>query len=138
MSLYPVNYLVLLLAVLLRAAIGWLWYSPAVFFHPWRRLAGLGELTLEQMQAGMGRGVLINFAADFAMAFVMVNVVRYAGAVGPLAGAVVGFFLWLGFVFSVQIATANPEKRPYRLIWINSGYQLVSMVVMGAVLATRG
>jgi len=133
---FPINYFALLVATIVKAAVGWIWYSPALFFHPWRRLAGLGSLTTEQMQAGMGAGIATNFAADFVMAFVLVHATHYAGASGPLQGALVGFFNWLGFVFAVQVAGANPEKRPYKLVFINSGYQLIGLLAMGAILAT--
>ncbi|HEY2824847.1 MAG TPA: DUF1761 domain-containing protein, partial [Gemmatimonadales bacterium] len=133
---FPINVVALLVAVVVKVAIGWLWYSPALFFRRWRTLAGLEQLSMEQMQQGMGKGIAITLAADAVMAYVLVHATHYAGAQGPLQGAAVGFFTWLGFVFTTMMVSANPEKRPYGLVFINSGYQLLGLTVMGSILAT--
>src|ERR1700737_19936 len=60
---------------------------------------------------------------------------RYAGATSAAQGAAVGFFNWLGVVAVVTLTIAVYEKRPFKLFVINNGYQLVSMLIMGAILA---
>ena len=69
------------------------------------------------------------------MAFVLVHAVHYAGAVGAGQGAAVGFFNWLGFVATVMLTVTLHEKRPAKLLWINSGFQLISLVITGAIVA---
>ena len=72
--------------------------------------------------------------ANFVMAFVVVHAV-HAGAVNAGQGAAVGFFNWLGFIASVMLMLTLYEKRPVKLWWINSGFQLISLLIMGAIVA---
>ena len=47
----------------------------------------------------------------------------------------VGFAVWLGFVTTVQLTSVLFAKQPLKLYLINTGYQLVCYLVMGAILA---
>jgi hypothetical protein len=70
------------------------------------------------------------------MAFVLVHAVHYAGASHDWAqGAAVGFFNWLGFVAVATLGSVTFEKRPLKLYFINNGYLLLALLLMGTVLA---
>jgi hypothetical protein len=43
--------------------------------------------------------------------------------------------VWLGFVTTVQLTGALFGKQPTKLYLINTGYQLVCYLAMGAILA---
>jgi uncharacterized protein DUF1761 len=64
-----------------------------------------------------------------------VHAVHYAGAVGAGQGAAVGFFNWLGFVATGMLTVTLYEKRPAKLFWINSGFQMISLLIMGVIVA---
>jgi hypothetical protein len=132
MQSFPINYLALVAATVAKGALGWLWYSPPLFLKPWMRLTGVTDA---QMKAGMGRALAVEVVGNFVMAFVLVHAVHYAGAHGAAQGAAVGFFNWLGFVLVVALAAAAYEMRPLALVAINTGYQLLGLLVMGAIVA---
>ena len=132
MQSFPINYIALVVATLAKGALGWLWYSPALFLNPWMQLTGINA---DQMKSGMGKAVAVETASNFVMAFVLVHAVHYAGARGAMQGAAVGFFNWLGFVLAIAVAGASYEKRPLKLVAINTGYQLLGLLVMGAIVA---
>ena len=132
MQSFPINYLALLVATLAKGVLGWLWYSPMLFLKPWLQLSGVSD---DQMKTGMGKAIAVETIGNFVMAFVLVHAVHYAGARGVGQGAAVGFFNWLGFVFVIALTGAMYEKRPLKLVAINSGYQLVGLLVMGAIVA---
>ena len=69
------------------------------------------------------------------MAFVLVHAVHYAGATSAAQSAAVGFFNWLGFIAVTMFMTTLYEKRPFKLLLINNGFQLLSLLVMGALVA---
>jgi hypothetical protein len=46
-----------------------------------------------------------------------------------------GLAVWLGFVTTVQLTNALFMRQPAKLYAINTGYQLVGYVVMGAIMA---
>ena len=132
MQSFPINYLALLVATLVRMVVGALWYSPPLFVKPW--LAMVGQ-TPEEMKAGMGKNIVTDLIGSFIMAFVLDHAVHYAGATTIGQGIAVGFFNWLGFIAVVTLSTVNYEKRPFMLWVINNGYQLLTLLIMGAIVA---
>jgi hypothetical protein len=49
-------------------------------------------------------------------------------------GMKIGLAVWLGFVTTVQLTNVLFGKQPVKLYAINTGYQLVCYLVMGAIL----
>jgi hypothetical protein len=46
----------------------------------------------------------------------------------------VGIAVWAGFVMTTQLTDKLFGRRPWKLFFINTGYQLVCYLVMGAIL----
>ena len=69
------------------------------------------------------------------MAWVLAHAVIYAGATTFGLGAAVGFFNWLGFIAVIQFTAVLYEQRSLKLFAIQSGFNLVSLLLMGALLA---
>jgi uncharacterized protein DUF1761 len=128
----PINFLALLVAAVVKLVVGAIWYAPPVFGKHWLALSGVSEA---QMKAGLARAMAVDFVASLVMAFVLVHAVVYAGAATAGQGAIVGFFNWLGFVAAVTLAQVVYEQRPFRLFLINNGALLISLLIMGAILA---
>jgi hypothetical protein len=128
----PINWLALLVAAIVKIAIGAIWYSPFSFGPRWMALAGISEA---DMKARLPRLLVFDFVGSLIMAFVLVHAIRYAGAGTFGTGAAVGFFNWLGFIAVVTFGITAYEKRPWGLFLIANGFQLVSLLVMGAILA---
>jgi Protein of unknown function (DUF1761) len=127
-----INFLALLVAAIAKLAVGSVWYSPVLFAKPWRDFVGVSEA---EMKAGLAKAMGVDFIASLVMAFVLVHAVVYAGAVTASQGVIVGFFNWLGFVAAVTLPQVFYERRPLKLFLINNGYLLISLVIMGAILA---
>jgi hypothetical protein len=132
MQQIPMNGVALLVAAIIRLAVGALWYSPLAFGPAWRKTIGL---TQDQVMRAMLRAIAVDLIGSLLMAFVLVHAVAYAGATTLLLGAAVGAFNWLGFVAVVLIATNVYEQRPLRSALITAGFNLVALVLMGALLA---
>jgi Protein of unknown function (DUF1761) len=127
-----INWLALVVAVLVRMALGAAWFSPPLFLKPWLAASGMSEA---QMKAGMPKALTFDLVGTIVMAFVLVHAVKYAGAQGIAQGATVGFLNWLGFVAVTTLSATLHEHRPFKLWLINNGYQLVALLIMGAILA---
>jgi hypothetical protein len=125
-----VNWIAVIVAAVVRFGIGAAWYT-ALFGKRWRELQGVPE---NAAATGMGQALAAGFVADLVMAFVLALFVGWYGAVDLWGGLVVGFLAWLGFVATVMAGTIFYEKKSPELIAINLGYQLISMLVMGAIL----
>ena len=129
---FHINVVALLVAAFARMVVGALWYSPAMFAKPWMKLVNCDP---GGSKSGLPKILLADFVASFIMAFVLVHAVHYAGARTATQGAMVGFLNWLGFVATVTFAMGLYEKRPLKLFAINNGFQAISIVIMGAILA---
>lgn len=128
----PIHAIPFLVAVVIKIVIGWVWYSPMLFLKQWQQVSGVTD---EQMRGGMGKGMVTWIVGALVMTFVLAHAVYYAGANTVALGAAVGFVNWLGFIFVVQLDGWAADKRPFKLVAINSGSQLVSLLIMGAILA---
>ncbi len=118
--------------------IGFLWYSPLLFARPWMRLMGYDpddKAKLAEMQKEAGKLYGIVFVATLIAAAVLAKIIDLTSVVSIFYGMKVGFGIWLGFVATTQLTGALFTKQPMKLFLINTGYQLVCYMVMGAILA---
>jgi len=131
MQSFPINWWALLVATLVKFVLGFVWFG-LLFGKKWQALTGVTE---EAMKSGMAKAIVADLVTTFIMAWVLVHAVHYAGASTWALGAAVGFFNWLGFIGAPTFAASFYEKRPLTLWLLNNAYQLVGLVVMGAILA---
>ncbi len=125
------NLWIVLAAGIAKFMIGGLWYSPVLFAKEWTKLTGMRE---SSMKKGQGKSMAIEFGLGILMAFVLAHAIRYSGAQGIGEGLVCAFWNWLGFVAAFGFTSVNFEKKPLKLFYINQGFQLLTMLVMGAIL----
>jgi hypothetical protein len=134
-----INPWAVLVAAVATMVIGFLWYSPILFARPWMRLMGCDpddKAKLAEMQKGAGKLYGITFVATLVSAVVLAKIIDLTSVNTVLYGMKVGFAVWLGFVAPVQLTGTLFSKQPTKLFLINTGYQLVCYLAMGAILAT--
>jgi hypothetical protein len=129
---FDVNWLAVLAAAVARFAIGGVWYAPFAFGPRWRAMTGVDPATLK---ARMPRAMVVDFIAGFVLAWVLANLLQFLGVSRLAAGARVSFFLWLGFIAMPFLSATVYEDRPLALFAITAGFWLVSMLVMGGLIA---
>jgi Protein of unknown function (DUF1761) len=130
MDLSSLNYVAIAAAALLSFVIGGLWYSPILFARAWMREAGLSEE--QTRQANMARLFGLSALAALVMAF---NLAAFIGPKATLGfGLAAGAATGIGWVAMSLGVIYLFEQRSVKLWLINSGYQLVSYTLMGAVL----
>lgn len=129
------NWIAVIISAVIAMALGFFWYSPAGFGKPWMKLIGLTKEKMNSSKVNMPLIYVVQVIAAFVTAYVLSQIVGFAGATDIVSGAIVGFWVWLGFVATVMISGILYESKPLNLYWINVGYQLVLLVLMGAVLA---
>lgn len=128
----PINWLAVLVAAIIRMAVGFGWYSPPVLLKPWQALTGV---TPESMRAGLGKALAIDAIASLIMSFALANIIVASGITDWLNGALAGFWVWLGFMATLLVSLWGYENRSLKLIAINLGNNLIALVLMGALLA---
>ncbi len=136
MDFRDVNYLAVLTSGLVIFLLGGLWYSPVLFAGRWMRLMGKSEAELRAGSTGaMPVLYLLAFLCALLSAWVLAIIINRFGDLAPLQGAVVGALCWLGFAGATSYANALFSMKPRQLWLIDSGYNLVSLMLAGAILA---
>jgi len=138
-QMFDVNFLAVLFAAVVNMILGMFWYSPALFGRQWMSLVGLTEADRESAkEKGMGKSYLAGFIGALLIAFVLAIFIGYAGANTIAAGIKTGILAWLGFVVPVLLGTILWEGKPVKLYFINIGFYLFSLSIMGAILGALG
>jgi hypothetical protein len=128
-----------ILPVLAAAAavfvVGALWYSPLVLGRQWVAAHGYTEEKIREMRASAGRAYLVSFVCYVVMAAAVSVLVARIGVTSLKGGLKLGLFLGVGFAATLGL-TANMFSEKKLSTWmIDAAYQIVYMMVMGAILA---
>ncbi len=138
MEFMGINLLSVFAAAIATMILGFLWYPPLLFAKPWTVAMGYDlndKAKMDEMRKGAGKLYGITFVASLLSAFVLAKVIDVTTVNSALYGMKIGFAVWLGFVTTVQLTSTLFKKRPIKLYLIDTGYQLVCYLVMGAILA---
>ena len=135
-ELLHLNYLAVGVGALVAFFIGGIWYA-ALFAKAWARQHGHSPEQLRQMQAKRPMpvffGVLIvcYFVAAAAMGMLMQSM----AGVSLQAGVRVGLLSWL-IVAAFRMTAHISSPRPIGAFLIDSGFDLIALPVMGAILGS--
>jgi len=125
------NYIAIIVSALSTFLIGGLWYSPAVFGKAWMRENGFKEEEMKQSN------MIKIFGLTFFLSFIAaVNLAMFLGPEDkPAMGALWGFLAGFGWVATFVGTHYLFERKSFTLFLINAGYSVVSLTVMGVILA---
>ncbi len=130
-----INYVAVIVAAIVSMGIGFLWYGP-LFGKAWIKLSGMSMKDMEKKKKkGMTKTYVIAFIGTLVMAYVLAHFVDYVGATTLSAGAELGSWLWIGFFAPTLLGIVLWEGKSWKLYLLNVGHYLVTLVVMGAILA---
>src|SRR6266704_1428477 len=107
-----VNYLAVVVAAVAVFVLGWLWYSPLLFFKPWMRLRGMdpvAAMAVAKMPAGK---LLIELLRCLVLAYVIARFVVLLGVSSWMGAVYFGFFLWIGFLVIFFMGSVLWENIP--------------------------
>jgi hypothetical protein len=118
-------------AALSTFLIGGLWYSPAVFGKAWMKENGFTEESLKN--SNMVKIFGLTFFLALIAAF---NLAMFMGPEDkPEMGAMWGFLAGFGWVATFIGTHYLFERKSFRLFLINAGYSIVTLTLMGVILA---
>ncbi len=130
-----INWLGVLGATVVSFIIGFLWYGP-VFGKHWIKLSKMSASDIAKAkQRGMAKPATLNFIGTLIMAFVLANLLNLIGVSTSGQGAVLGFWIWLGFFASTTIlGSVLWDNKSWGLFVLNGLYWLVNLMISGALL----
>jgi len=127
-SFSELNFLAILVAGIINMAIGFVWYSRALFGKQWMGYLGFKE---EDLNPSPGLFVLV-FFLGLVIALVMAMFLKDAS--GALEGLAFGGLLAMGFVIPTIITHYLYEMRKGGFMLIVAGHELVVFLAYGALL----
>ncbi len=132
-DLIQVNYLAVVLSAVAAMIVGGIWYGP-LFGKKWMKLVGMSKADVNKKEMPKLYGIM--FLGVLVEAFILSHFIHYAGAYTLFNGIKTGVWAWIGFVGVVMLGNYMFAKRPLKLFYIDAGYALVNLMIMGAILAT--
>ena len=129
------NYIAVLAATIASMALGMFWFSPAVFGTAWMKAMGFTKKSIKKMKLTPQQAMAGGFITTAVSAYVLALFIDLAQAGTAYAGAVIGFWVWLGFVATTQLGSVLWADQKVQVWYITAAHTLVSFAVMGAILA---
>ncbi len=134
-----VNWLAVLLATASSMVVGSIWYTPKTFGNTWMKLAKVDQKAAEKRGV---RPILVTLVVSLATAYVLAHVAflsnKYFGNSFLMDSLSTAFWVWLGFTAARFITHDAFEGRPAKLTTINIAHELVTLLVMGAIIGWMG
>ena len=116
--------------------LGSLWYGP-LFGKLWIKLSGVNPDKAAKDK--MGQLYAIAAVGSFVQAYILSHSLsfaqKYMGTSGLSSGLSTGFWMWLGFVATVTLGNVLWYGQSWKLWLLTNAYYLISLLVMGAILA---
>ena len=131
-SVSDVKYLAVLVGAIISMVVGFIWYARPVFGTVWMRLSGIKQ---EQVEGGPGIGFLWTFIGALVSTFVLPLLIITMGSTTFVEGLLAGVLVSVGFAATAMLTNAVFEQKHLGAWLINSGYQVVSLAIIGGVLA---
>lgn len=121
------NFLTIAIAGVSNMILGYVWYM-ALFAKPWMKLVNLKEEKVDE-QASPGMTYITSFVLALVSATVFQSVFFTYNPASMMEAVSLGFFVWLGFIFCVMTNQSLFVKKPFKLILIDSGFYLASIIM---------
>lgn len=131
-----VSFLPVLVSGVVIFLLGGVWYSPVLFAKRWVALIGKSEEEMKAAAASAGPLLYLQaLLAGLLSAWALAVLLNHFGNLDAARGAAVGVLCWLGFAGATSYANTIFSMKPKGLWLIDTGFNLVSFVLAGALLA---
>jgi hypothetical protein len=125
-----VNWTAILIVGVVNMVLGWLWYSPALFGKMWMvEMGKKGDMKPQPAK------LLAMFVLALLIGYVMTYFISWAGADTFALGLEVGIWAAIAFRILPSASGTFAADGSWKLWMVNNGYWLVSLALMGGILA---
>ena len=125
-----VNYLHVLVAAVVVFVLGWLWYSPLLFFKPWMRLRGQDPVAAMAGAKMPGGKLVVEMVRCLLLSYVIARFAALLAITGLMSAVHFGFMLWLGFPVIILTGSVLWENTPVGVAAIHAGDWLVKLLAI--------
>ncbi|MGR3812186.1 DUF1761 domain-containing protein [Jiulongibacter sp. NS-SX5] len=134
MDFSNINFLAVLVGGILAFAFGSLWYSPVLFSNAWQKEVGLTEDDIKgaNMAKIFGSSLVLMLVMSLGMAIMLKG--HDDGEINLMTGLMHGLYTGIMFVATSIGINILYQRRSIKLFLIDAGYQVIMLVIMGAVI----
>ncbi|MEK6902034.1 MAG: DUF1761 domain-containing protein, partial [archaeon] len=108
--------------------------SPAVFGKQYFKMLGVTEKDMKAGKKEMMPMMIQTLVVSIVTAYVFAHIIGFSGAVTMMDAIMGAFWVWLGFFATTAYLGVLYEKKSMEMWFIQSGYHLVSLIVMAIVI----
>ena len=126
-----VNWLAVVVAVVVHQVLGFLWYGP-LFGKMW--LAATGKTQEEMAGSGTNSVYAISTLASLVIVTATALVLAAVDAADLAGGAGWGLLLGVGLIAMSVVVAAVFQETNSTVAGLYAGYQVVSLIIIGAIL----
>lgn len=134
-ALTHLNWIAVFVVTLAGFLLGWLWFSPALFAKSWMHEMGMTKESFETNPPNMGVLFGSCFFYTLLSTLGLAVLLQAHGTHEWLRGAEFGALVGVLLVAPRMLNGALWEFRSARLLRITIGYEIVTFIVQGAILA---
>ena len=130
MQLDQINWIAVIVAAIAHQAVGFVWYG-VLFAKTWQNAVGRSEA---DVRAGATRAFIIASIGALVMAAAFALLFTLAADRSVTNGIIWGAVLGVGFVAASAAINGAYEDRKPIVTALFAGYEIVALIVMGAIL----
>ncbi len=127
-----INLVAVLVSAVVMFVLGAVWYSPVLFAKPWQKLTGIKAEAMRGKDAGPL--YLASFLCYLIVAYALAYFLAQLKVEKALDGAIIGGLVGFGFAAPLTLSNALFHNTRKKLWLINTGYAVIGIIVMGAIL----
>ena len=129
-----INYLAVVVAAVAAFALGGIWYSPLLFANQWVKAHGYTEERVKEMQKSAGKAYGVSMLCQLLIALAIAVLIGYLHLELCLQGLRLAALVWAGFAFPLGLMANMFSENRITVFYIDTGYQLVYLLVMGSII----
>jgi len=136
-----INLIAVVLAMVSSMVVGAVWYAKGVMGAKWGKLVKVdleSEKTRKAAPRAMAVTVIVSLLTAYVLALFTFISHKFYGNSFFEDALMTAFWLWLGFTAARMITHDAFEQRPKELTVMNIVHELVTLLVMGAVIGLFG
>ncbi len=134
MDLSNINFLAVIVGAIASFAFGSLWYSPLLFIKAWQEGVGISDEDFKNsnMVKTFGGSLVMMIIMSLGMAILLRG--HEAGDINWQVGLMHGLYVGLMFVATGAAINILYQNRSLKLWLIDAGYQVIILMIMGAII----
>ena len=125
-----------ILAALSALVVGTIWYSKSFYGKTWMKATGVSDKEMNKaFPMAMPMLAVVSLVTAYVLALFIKYFHAYHGGSWFKAAILTSLLAWVGLAGTALLAHEAFEKRPKSIVFINLGNRLVTLLVMGVIIA---